>query len=94
VGQDPLAAVALLAAREAHRDPAGRSTVQKPATELDAALHTIQPDAFRAAWQRGSQASLQEILSLVDAATRGPEPAPAGDHTMLPAVERGPKPRT
>jgi predicted ATPase/DNA-binding CsgD family transcriptional regulator len=65
----PLAAVALFAARESRRDPARGGTQRSPVDELARLRQVTEEDAFRTAWERGSQASLEDLIAIVDAAT-------------------------
>ena len=65
---DALAAVALLAARENYVEPAGLNPQPEPPTELDALRRAVPSAAFGTAWQRGSQASLEDIVAIADEA--------------------------
>jgi predicted ATPase len=69
--RDPLAAVALFAACENYRDPAGRRPQPKRAAELEGLRRAIPSGAFDSAWQRGSQASLEDLVVIADKATEG-----------------------
>jgi predicted ATPase/DNA-binding CsgD family transcriptional regulator len=69
--RDPLAAIALFAARESYRDTAGRRPQSEPAAELDAVRQATSPAAFDAAWQRGAHATLEDIVAIADEATDG-----------------------
>ena len=68
---DALAAVALLAARENYVEPAVVNPQPEPPTELDALRRAVPSAAFGTAWQRGSQASLEEIVAIADEAIEG-----------------------
>ena len=64
-GQHPLAAVTLLAAREAHGDP--RTTLPDQASDLNALRHATEPAEFETAWQRGAHASLDQLIDIIEA---------------------------
>ena len=66
--QDPLAAIALFAARGNYRYSAGASPQPEAAAELDALRRAVSPAAFDTAWQRGSQAPLEDVIALADEA--------------------------
>jgi len=74
--RDPLAAIALFAARENYRDAAGRRPQSEPAAELDALRQATSPAAFESAWQRGSQASLEDLVAIADEAADAALPHP------------------
>jgi predicted ATPase/DNA-binding CsgD family transcriptional regulator len=66
--QDPLAAIALFAARGNYRYSAGASPQPEAAAELDALRRAVSPAAFGTAWQRGAQAPLEDVIALADEA--------------------------
>jgi hypothetical protein len=65
---DALAAIALFAARENYVEPAGLNPQPEPPAELDTLRRAVPSAAFGAAWQRGSQASLEDIVAIADEA--------------------------